>query len=372
MKIIDRYVLGQFLKLFFMSIAALVTLFIVISFIDLVDDFLAHQASPSLVVYFFLLKIPEAVFFMMPMAVLIASILTYSLLSRSRELIIMMSSGLSALRIVLPVLGAALALSYLSFLNGDLLLPPSWDKMHRIFKYDIRKQKNVKFGKQNRIWLKTEPGAIWTVSHLDAASGKLHGVTMLEFTPDMSHISTVVNARTAFKEDDIWIFENGTLRTFDGAGKFTEKPFKRKIVNYDVDIAAIKKSEKKTQAMSFGEIRAYISRIRNAGYDDTRYRVDMYVKVTFPLIGFVMAFIAVPFGLKTDRASGVLGGISIAVLLGFVFWFLFSMSVSLGHNGKLPPLMAAGGAHLLFLFAAGYMTISRYYLPSGAHGKARI
>lgn len=362
MKIIDRYILAQFLKLFIGSLVVLVTLFTAISFFDLIDDFMAHHAAPALVIHYFILKLPEAAFFMTPMAVLIASILTYSLLSRNHEFTIMMSCGLSVLRITAPVLSAAFLLSYLSFLNGDLLIPASWEKAHKILKRDIKKQSGLGSGGYDRIWLKAESGAVWSISHIDMAAKKLRDITILEFSGDMSHFSSIIKARSAFQENDGWVFENGIIRDFDGSGGFMEKPFEKKSFDYDVDFSAIKRFEKKTQAMSFGEIRSYIKRIREAGYDDTRYRVDMYVKIAFPLVGLVMAFIAMPFGLKTDRrAGGFMGGISIAVLLGFIFWFLFSMGVSLGHSGKFPPLLAAMGAHMLFMLASGYMIIARYY-----------
>jgi lipopolysaccharide export system permease protein len=112
--------------------------------------------------------------------------------------------------------------------------------------------------------------------------------------------------------------------------------------------------------MNFAEITSYIEHIRKVGYEDTRYTVDRYVKITFPLISVVMAFIAIPFGLRApSRAGGAMGGITLAVTLGFAFWFIFSMAVSLGHSGKLPPLAAAGGAHLLFLGGAAYALLSQ-------------
>jgi lipopolysaccharide export system permease protein len=365
MKIIDRYIFIQFLQLFAATMAVLLTLFILVTFFDLINDFLDSNAKFSQVVYYFLLKLPEAAFFMTPMAVLISSILTFSIISRNREVVIMMSCGLSAFRIVLPVLAAALAISFLSFLNGDLVLPKSWKKSQQIYYRDIKKTPYVSSHRQDRIWIKTDRGAIWNIAHMDAAAGIIFDVTVVEFSPDRSHFSSVVTAGTAYIENGKWIFEKGIVRRFDGEGRFKEEPFSKKSFGYAVDFATLKRSEKRPEEMNFKEIRAYIVRLRSAGYDDTRYLVDMYVKITFPLICIVMAFIAVPFGLKTERAGGLLAGITSSVLLGFVFWFLFSIGVSLGHNGKLPPLLASTGAHLLFLMFAGYKMITQYYLPSG-------
>ena len=365
MKIIDRYIVAQFLKMFLGTLSVLLTLFILITFFDLIGNFIDNDVELSQLFYYFMLKLPEAAFFMAPMAVLIASILTFSIISKSRELVIMMSCGLSALRIVLPVLSAALVISVLSFLNGDLVLPASWKESERVYQRDIMKRQYVGSSKQDMIWIKTESGAVWNIAHLDSAAEKLYDITVVEFSKDRSHFSSVITAANARLVEGQWVFEKGLVRKFGGDGTFSEEPFEEKSFSYAVGFDTFKRSEKRPQEMSFKEIRAYIVRIRAAGYDDTRYLVDMYVKVSFPAVCLVMAFIAVPFGLKTDRAGGLLVGITVSIFLGFVFWFIFSMSVSLGHNGKLPPLLASAGAHLLFLLFAGYRIITQYYLPSG-------
>jgi len=364
-KIIDRYILIQFFKLFAATMAVLLSLFVLVTFFDLINEFLENNAKFSQLVYYFVLKMPEALFFMTPMAVLISSVLTFSIISRNREVVIMMSCGLSAFRIVLPVLVAALLLSILSFLNGDMLMPASWKRSEQIYYGDIKKREFIGARRQDRIWIKTPSGAVWSIAHLDVSEGRLYDVTIMEFSPDRAYFSKVITARTAFLKDGRWVFEEGLVRSFDMEGVFDEKPFGEKGFNYAVDFETLKRSEKKPQEMTFKEIRAYIDRIRAAGYDDTRYMVDMYVKISFPLVALVMAFIAVPFGLKTERAGGLLSGIALSVFLGFVFWFLFSMGVSLGHSGKLPPLLASTGAHLFFLMFAGYKTVTQYYLPSG-------
>ena len=364
MKIIDRYILIEFFKLFAATMTVLLSLFVLVTFFDLINDFLAGGAKFSRVVYYFILKMPEALFFMTPMAVLLSSVLTFSVLSRNREVIIMMSCGLSAFRIVLPVLVAALLLSILSFLNGDLLMPASWKQSEQVYYVDIKNKEFIGTRRLDRVWIKTPSGAVWNIAHLDVPAGRLYDVTVMEFSPDRAYFSKVITGRTAFLKDGRWVFKDGLVRSFDVDGGFEEEPYETKSFEYGIDFETLKRSEKKPQEMTFKEIRKYIERIRTAGYDDTRYMVDMYVKISFPLVALVMAFIAIPFGLKTSRAGGLFAGIALSLFLGFVFWFLFSMGVSLGYSGKLPPLLASTGAHLLFLMFAGYKMITQYYLPS--------
>ena len=340
--------------MFLYTFFVLVTLFMVISFFDLIDDFVAHKAPWSLVGRYFLLKIPEAVFNMTPMAVLIGAILSFSLISRTREVIILLSAGLSIWRITSSVLIASFLISILVFLNGELLLPSTWKTARHIFTHQIKKHSEKGLVKQDKIWLKSEDGKIWNINFLNIKTEELFDVMVMEFAPDKTFFSSILKAKRAEMESGEWIFYDGFERKFIADGNFVEEPFKKRKIPATIQMEELKEAEKLPQEMNFQEMRTYVKKIKRAGYDHTRYSVDMYIKITFPLICLVMAFISIPFSIKTSRTSGALVGISMGISLGFVFWFFFSMGVSLGHSGKIPPLAAAGGAHAIFLIYALY------------------
>ncbi len=365
MKIIDKYILGLFLKIFSAVLLALLTLFTVIAFFDNVDDFIKYKATLPQVTAYLFFRLPEALLHMAPMAVLIASILTFSLMSRSREVMVMMSCGFSALRISAPVLSAALAVSFLLMLNVEYLMPASWKESSRIFREDIRNIKSASADRRNFIWLKTSKGKIWNIALLDTDTGTLNGVTVIEFLPGWRGFASITTAAKAYRNNGEWVFLDGARRTFPRDGGFEEDVFSKRSFAFDMDFEELEQVQRKPQEMSLKEINAHIKRVREAGYDDTRYVVDMYSKILFPLATVVMAFIAVPFGLKPHRTEGVLMGIAVAVFIGFLFWFIFSMGLSLGYSGKLPPALAAGGAHLLFLLAGSYIMISSRYPRAG-------
>lgn len=369
MKIIDRYILGSFLRLFLGGLAILVTLFIVIVFFGDVEDFVNNKATFAQIASYLLFRLPEAFLHMTPMAVLIASILTFTLMSRNREVVILMSSGLSAIRVAAPVLAAALLISFLTFLDNEYFMPFSWKQHKKIWRQDIKKIKDVSSDKRNMVWLKTDSGEIWNIAFMDVKEAVLFDVTVLKFTPERSGFASITKAKSAYMKNGVWIFNNGFERTFGNDGSFDENYFEKKEYGSSVDFNELKQVEKKPQEMNLREIGEYAKRIRKAGYDDTRYMVDLYVKIFFPMISLLMALIAVPFSLKPDKTAGVLAGVTISVLIGFLFWFIFSMSVSLGYSGKLPPLLAAGGAHMLFFLIAMYAMVSRHYMRDGFFGR---
>jgi len=372
MKLIDRYILILFLKMFIASIAVFIVLFEVITFFDLIDDFIALKAPAKLVFFFFILKLPEAVFHLSPMAVLIGAILTFTLVSRSREVIIMMGSGLSVWRIAAPVLVASLLLSVLSFLNGDYLLPYALQKSRLIFDYKIRKQEVRSLARKNDVWIKSKDEKIWNITYFNVKTGIINGVTVLSFSPGKNRFTSIIHANIAYQRNGAWIFRNGYERKFDKEGGFSEKRFNALKIRSTLEIAALKEAKKIPQEMDLTELREYARKIKSSGFDDTRYRVEIYRKISFPLVCLVMAFIAVPFSIKAGDEAGILFGVITGVFLGFLFWFLDSMGTSLGLSGRLPPLISVTWAHIVFTLFAFYKTSKIYgSLPYAVSRKLR-
>ncbi|MBI2876902.1 MAG: LptF/LptG family permease [Candidatus Tectomicrobia bacterium] len=103
---------------------------------------------------------------------------------------------------------------------------------------------------------------------------------------------------------------------------------------------------------------AYVKRIRASGYDATQYTADMHAKLSFPLSCLVMILVGIPFSLRSSRSGGLALGVICGIALGFTYWILSSIGLSLGHAGRLPPLVAGWGANALFLAGSLYFLFS--------------
>ncbi|HSF68763.1 MAG TPA: LptF/LptG family permease, partial [Nitrospira sp.] len=81
MPIIFRYLLREYAKIFLMCFAGLMTVYLVIDFFEKVRRFLSFDARWVDVLSYFALKIPGISFQIIPLAVLMATLLTLGLLS---------------------------------------------------------------------------------------------------------------------------------------------------------------------------------------------------------------------------------------------------------------------------------------------------
>ena len=124
-KILDRYVLREFLVYLTLGLVGFIVIFIVVDIFEKIDVFLDHRAAFTLVARFYLYRAPEVVVQVMPVALLLATFLALGQLNKFGELTAMRSSGLSVDRILLPVYGIAVCAALGSLLLGEFVVPPA-------------------------------------------------------------------------------------------------------------------------------------------------------------------------------------------------------------------------------------------------------
>ena len=95
MPILFRYLLREYAKIFTMCFTGLMTIYLVIDFFEKVRRFLRYDANWLDVLTYFALKTPAISFQIAPLAILMATLLTFGLLSRGHEITAMRSCGIS-------------------------------------------------------------------------------------------------------------------------------------------------------------------------------------------------------------------------------------------------------------------------------------
>ncbi len=114
MPIIWRYLLGQYLKVFLLTLFAFVGVLLV-SRLDEIAHFAALGGTARFVALFTAHQIPYILPIAIPVSALISATLLFQNLSTQNELTAMRASGISILRVVSPILTAAAFLSVLNF-----------------------------------------------------------------------------------------------------------------------------------------------------------------------------------------------------------------------------------------------------------------
>ena len=100
--------------------------------------------------------------------------------------------------------------------------------------------------------------------------------------------------------------------------------------------------------MSFLELRAFVAKLRESGHQVGKYVVHLYSKLSFPLVHFIMALVAIPFALVSPRSGGRAVGIGVAIVISVSYWVVHSIALAFAQADLLPPALAAWTANIVF------------------------
>jgi lipopolysaccharide export system permease protein len=356
-RILYRYVFRENLKIFGLSLSSLVLIYVVVLFLQKMNLFIKYQATPYLIFKFLLYKMPEVIFeWTLPYAILLATLLTLSILSQHSEITAFKTGGISLYRITLPLFFTALLMSFLSFLGNEYLVPFTNQGVRNLLEVDVRKERPSSFFKNYKIWYRSDHH-IFNIQLLDPRKKVLKGFTLYQFDDSFRCIQRI-DAREARYINGSWRFYQGTLRRLDENRSMSATPFDEMEFPLKETWESFQKIARPSEEMSYTELRTYIQQIQSSGYDATRYLVDFYAKLSHPFLNLIMVLIAIPFALKTSRSGGVAFSIGLSVLIGFVYGVVYYISLSFGKSGVLPPFVAAWTPTVLFGLAGIFTLMS--------------
>lgn len=347
MRIIDRYIIREILKVFSICLAGFILVFLLVELTDKIKYYFEFNPSGWLMLEYFLVKVPGYLFFAMPLSILMGGMLGLMLMARHFELIAMQANGLDALSIARPVLLVGAVASVLMFVANESVIPWSNRTSERIQNVEIAGKKDATLVKKDQIWIRTVDSIVH-IGNFDQKKLTLDRVSMVLWD-DRYNFSERIFADKARWWDNQWIFYgvNRTVRANDGDFRIDHLtsmvgPLKKTPSDFQ-------EPERQAKEMNLTQLGDYIRELAAEGQQPTRYLVDWHDKIAFPFVCLIMAALSVPFAIKVNpRGGGVALGFAISLATGFSYWIVHTMFVALGHGGYIPPLAAAWAANVVF------------------------
>lgn len=358
MTILSKYIVREFSKVCAYSLAVALSLFLIFDLFERLDTFIKYRASFPATAQYFLFKLPSLVFQMTPMAVLLATCITFANLSRHSEIIALRASGISLYHLLFPILASTLIISIATFLGNELISPYANQKVQVILD-DIKGQKRKYLFKQHEIWYRGE-GMIYNIKFFSYQDNALHGVTVY-FMDKSFHLYKRIDAERGHWDKNQWVFTKVTTRTFESDKKITTALEQQKVIPFKEGPDTFRQEARKPEVMSYLELKDYIEKTTNEGYDTTPYLADMYAKISSPFINFIISLLGIPFAIRLGRHGGFALGITLSIIIGFVYWVFFNVCLALGHGGALPPVISAWIANLIFGALGLYLLLRTPY-----------
>ena len=362
-RILDEYVVREFLNTFFLVLAGFVMLMLVFTFFDLVGDILRNHIALSIVGEYLVNLTPDLLYNIAPLAVLIAVLVTFGVLNRNSELTAMKATGISLYRLVVPVVAIAATLSVSLFLFDQYYLPQA-NRRQEALRAVIKGRPPQTFLHPDQKWIfgqphAGEPSRIFYYQFFDPDRNEFANLSLFEFDPTTFALSRRVFAARVYWDEasGSWHFQKGWQRQIDGANVTAYDEFKETtFAEVHEDPGYFKKENLQAQEMNFSQLDRYINDLRQSGFDTMRLRVALWHKLAYPLVAVVMAILGIPFALTMGR-RGSLTGIAVAIGVALIYYIADGLFGALGNTNILPAVLAAWSSDLLFGLAGGYMLL---------------
>jgi len=362
-RILDEYVVREFLNNFFLVLAGFVMLMLVFTFFELIGDILRNHISVSIIGAYLVNLTPSMIYQITPLAVLIGVLVTFGVLNRNSEITAMKATGISLYRLVVPIVCIAATLAAGLFLFDEFYLPQA-NRRQEALHNTIKGRPPQTFLHPERNWIfgqphVGEPGRIFYYQFFDPDRNEFANLSIFEFNPATFELSRRVFAARATWDPEAasWQLLNGWQRDIEGANVIEYRPFLRtSFVEFHEDPSYFKKESLQSQEMNFGQLDRYISDLRQSGFDTMRLRVELWHKVAYPLVAVIMAVLAIPFALSMGR-RGSLTGIAVAIAVALAYWVVDGLFGAMGNVNYLPATLAAWSSDVLFGLAGGYLLL---------------
>lgn len=347
MKRIDRYIMGKFLATFFVAILLIILLTIAFDISEKLDGFIGRNnlkpTMKEILVDYYLNFIPYFVTLFSPLFVFISVIFFTSRMASRLELISILDTGTSFVRMLMPFMAAAFIVASMSWSLTNFVLPRS-NEVRIAFE---RKYFSRFTGVSPNFHRDPSPGAMVYVERFDPKNNvgtkfsykQMTGaqVTLWIQSADIRFDSTRAH----------WILNDFIVRNFDGVKESMRKGAVLDTV-FDFMPSFFRQDLKRIEMMTNSELNAFIEDEREKGSKFVNnYLLEKHQRTATPFSTIILTLLAVPIASRKVR-GGI--GFHLAMGVGLAFTYIFMQKVTNTYaiNNTLSPFMAVWLPNILY------------------------
>jgi lipopolysaccharide export system permease protein len=346
-RILDRYLLREFLHYLVMGTLLFVGLFVVVDLFEKIDTFVDNSARADDVALYYLYGIPYVLVLTTPIAMLLASLLTLGQVTRAGELGAMLSAGISFFRVLVPLLVFAIVVSAASFALGEWVMPDASVRKDEIYRNQIRGGLPAAAAGKRDVTYMGRGDRLFYIQRVDPRRGVLRDVVVQQFDPERRLVFRL-DAREAVWENGFWVFRDGYVRAGMPARELAVRFGSFWMSDIPERVQDFMRAEPDPMSMGRSGLADYIQRLRESRARTQKYEVEYHLKLAFPLVNVIIVFLGTSLSARIRR-SGLALGFGLSAFIGFAYFAFVRTGQAIGYNGALPPLAAAWLGNLVFL-----------------------
>ncbi len=351
MRIFTRYLSRRLFAAFGASLALFSLIIFTGDVFDKMNALASTKAGLWIILQFLWLDVPYWAVRVVPMATLLATLITVTQFTQSGEWLAVQAAGVPEREFWRPLLGCAALIALLCFVAQETVLPLCYARSQGLWQTKISPNPNWYGATYNDITLLAGPNETVEAAVFRPRAGEIDRPLLTRVGEE----TTELDAKRAKwdAQRGTWMFYDGVERTLNGAQIAGEKPFAK----IDSDLRLPPKSlvprSQDPEDMSLHEIIDYMRRAAYLGDNRLRLAAAAWGKTAYPFTNLILCALGIPLALRLRRAPKSVS-FGAAMALGFLYFWFIQVGQDMGRGGLIPPFLAAWIPNLIFGGAAIY------------------
>ncbi|MGD9782053.1 MAG: LptF/LptG family permease [Kiritimatiellia bacterium] len=351
-RVLNRYLLLDFLKSFFLAVTVLTFVMYVGATVQAID-YMSRGISGTLIMKIFALNIPFTLSFVVPISVLTTVLLHFGRLSADGEITAMKSCGVNLSQVAAPILFCSVLLSaFCLYLNAEVS-PRSHFRRYQMLR-ELGEEDPLALLEEGQ-FVRDFPGVQIYVGKKSAT--RLEDITIIQFGEKGATAQVLAESGTVNFDPETRIMDIALnkvrLTEYDkndpsDIAKARELSAESYPVTLDLRQMLKKgKIKKKPASMTFTELVHAVQNVRQVFPDipekgiprmRTKLAVDANKRLALAISCFSFTLLGIPLGIRSHRKESSIG-IGMALVLLFLFYLFIILADSLLDRPEWRPDM---------------------------------
>lgn len=347
MRLLDRYVLRHFLQAYFYCIAAFISIWFIFDVSDNISTFLDERVSGALIAKYYFTQVPQILVILLPVALLLALLFCLGRMSRSNEIVSMLTAGVSLPRVVAPLLLVGLLTTAVSTVLNYSLAPHADYAHKKLLEDPSRQQVNL----LAQIFRNRTDNRTWFIQLFKPGQNSFTTVHVVQQDANDNIVTNyIATAALYHPETGAWELQQVKVIQYDDTGNITSAEVFESLMMNDWSETPFRLASANVRAeyLSVPELREYLN--FNSDFPQTLlapFATHLQYRLALPWTCLVIALIATSLGVGYSR-RGILSSVAAAIIIVFSMNFVGHLFLALGEGARIPDWAAAWTPNVLF------------------------
>jgi len=353
LKKIDWYIIRKFIGSYFFALLLIVCIFIIFDISERIDDFVTEKAPLGKIIFnYYLMFIPFFLNTFSPLFVFITVIFFTSKMAYNTEIIAILSSGISFMRMMLPYFLASSFIFLFTLCLNHFIIPPA-NKVRIEFESKYLKKSFSRSGKN--MHLQISPNVYMYMADFYSNANRARYFSLEKYDNNQLLSKIMADNATYDSEKHVWTLRNYFIRHIsDSLETIVKGVEKDTVINFSAE--ELRRKDNFIISMNYFELQENIKELKMRGQNPNKAILESYNRTSIPFSVFVLTLLGV--SLSSRKVRGGIGmQIGLGIGISFAYILMLRFSEVFMQVGVANPLLAAWIPNILFLVVAVFLYI---------------